>query len=293
MFGIRGSFEHRRGSTTTTKSWLDVAKTHIGTIFAEFLGTAVFMYIYTMALTNAGTNFFYNALSAGLAFATGMFLAFPISVAQLNPAITLGLLVTGNMGDQWGHHIYRPLYYWIAQFAGAIVGVAFGWFCFPGVLGAIIYAGDMTWGRAFLSEIVGTFILVMVYQTILTHARDAKTHIYSFPPLVPLYMGLTVMAIHLALVPITGCGVNPARWLASSLILWRWDSIMWVVYLVGPFIGALLTWPCQYILHGSVIAKPIDDEALLSHGGTRSGYTGRKDFGTAPVDMGKSAEVAG
>jgi glycerol uptake facilitator-like aquaporin len=48
------------------------------------------------------------------------------------------------------------------------------------------------------------------------------------------------VVIHLALVPITGASVNPARSIASAVIGGDLGSI-WI-YIVGPVIGAVAGW---------------------------------------------------
>ena len=82
-----------------------------------------------------------------------------ISGNHINPAVTLGLAVTGKF--PWS----RVPAYVAAQVVGAIVGAA----AIIGVLGTkardvglgvATYSGDVSAGQAFFAEFVGTFILV-------------------------------------------------------------------------------------------------------------------------------------
>ncbi|CAI0476218.1 unnamed protein product [Linum tenue] len=59
--------------------------------------------------------------------------------------------------------------------------------------------------------------------------------------LAPLPIGFAVFLVHLATIPITGTGINPARSLGAAIIYNKdhaWDD-HWIFW-VGPFIGAAL-----------------------------------------------------
>ncbi|KAH0677426.1 hypothetical protein KY285_025227 [Solanum tuberosum] len=75
------------------------------------------------------------------------------------------------------------------------------------------------------------------------HATDAKRNARDshVPILAPLPIGFAVFLVHLATIPITGTGINPARSLGAAIIFndkhaWRDHWIFWV----GPIIGAIL-----------------------------------------------------
>ncbi|KAG6553713.1 hypothetical protein Mapa_004628 [Marchantia paleacea] len=98
------------------------------------------------------------------------------------------------------------------------------------------------------AEIVGTFVLVYVVYTATDAKRRARdSHV---PVLVPLPIGLAVFVVHLATIPITGTGINPARSFGPAA-LWghklAWDD-QWIFW-VGPFIGATLAaFYNQYVI---------------------------------------------
>ncbi|XP_057994479.1 probable aquaporin PIP1-4, partial [Hevea brasiliensis] len=59
--------------------------------------------------------------------------------------------------------------------------------------------------------------------------------------LASLPIGFAVFLVHLATIPITGTGINPARSLGAAIIFNKdhsWDD-HWIFW-VGPFIGAAL-----------------------------------------------------
>nr|GEX25149.1 probable aquaporin PIP1-5 [Tanacetum cinerariifolium] len=88
---------------------------------------------------------------------------------------------------------------------------------------------------------VNTTLYLQVYTVF--SATDAKrsardSHV---PILAPLPIGFAVFLVHLATIPITGTGINPARSLGAAIIYNKdhaWDD-HWVFW-VGPFIGAAL-----------------------------------------------------
>lgn len=53
-------------------------------------------------------------------------------------------------------------------------------------------------------------------------------------------IGLTLVAAHVALVPLTGASLNTARSFGPALIGTEWSDF-WV-YLIGPPIGAVIGW---------------------------------------------------
>lgn len=56
----------------------------------------------------------------------------------------------------------------------------------------------------------------------------------------PLPIGFAVFMVHLATIPITGTGINPARSFGAAVIYNKgkiWDD-QWIFW-VGPFVGAL------------------------------------------------------
>ena len=71
--------------------------------------------------------------------------------------------------------------------------------------------------------------------------------------LAPLLIGLCVSALHIALVPMTGAGLNPARVMATSFTRHSWDD-HWL-YWFGPLFGAALAVGTQFAMHGAANAK--------------------------------------
>jgi aquaporin PIP len=161
-----------------------------------------------------------------------------ISGGHINPAVTFGLFLARKLS------LTRALFYMVMQCLGAICGA--------GVVKGFqqaLYMGNggganavnpgYTKGDGLGAEIVGTFVLVYTVFSATDAKRSARdSHV---PILAPLPIGFAVFLVHLATIPITGTGINPARSLGAAIIYNRskaWDD-HWIFW-VGPFIGAAL-----------------------------------------------------
>ena len=95
----------------------------------------------------------------------------------------------------------------------------------------------MITGGAFLIEAVLTALLLIVIFATMVSKKGAGH-------MAPLIIGLTIVAIHLVAVPLTGASVNPARTFGPALISNAFDSF-WIYALApatGGVVGAVLYW---------------------------------------------------
>ncbi|EAZ24111.1 hypothetical protein OsJ_07850 [Oryza sativa Japonica Group] len=161
-----------------------------------------------------------------------------ISGGHINPAVTFGLFLARKLS------LTRAIFYIVMQCLGAICGAGVvkgfqqGLYMGNGG-GANVVASGYTKGDGLGAEIVGTFILVYTVFSATDAKRNARdSHV---PILAPLPIGFAVFLVHLATIPITGTGINPARSLGAAIIYnkdhaWNDHWIFWV----GPFVGAAL-----------------------------------------------------
>jgi aquaporin Z len=84
--------------------------------------------------------------------------------------------------------------------------------------------------QAFGLEVILAALFVLVILTVTK--RD--------PGHAPLAIPLTLVAIHLAAIPLSGASVNPARSLGPAVVGGDLSQI-WV-YLTAPFVGAVIGW---------------------------------------------------
>jgi aquaporin Z len=85
------------------------------------------------------------------------------------------------------------------------------------------------------AELIGTFIVVLV---ILETACNKKSSAGGNAPMV---IGLAFVLVILAIAPISGASLNPARSLGPALLS-TYFSHLWI-YLIAPCLGGLLAAP--------------------------------------------------
>ncbi len=200
---------------------------------AEAIGTAV------LVLLGCGSAVF-GGTTLSIAFAFGLSvvaMAYTIggtSGCHINPAITLGVYLSGRMS------IKDAVGYWIGQVVGGIVGAAILYWL-VGMTGFNMgganlanAANGVTLGGAFFTEIVATFIFVLV----VLGTTDCKVGAGNFAGLA---IGLSLVLIHIVCIPLTGTSVNPARSIGPALFVGGEALKQLWVYICAPLIGACLS----------------------------------------------------
>ncbi|XP_068646777.1 aquaporin PIP2-7-like [Aristolochia californica] len=231
-------------------------------LIAEFIATLLFLYV-TIATVIGHKKL--NAADAcngvgllGIAWAFGgmifilVYCTAGISGGHINPAVTFGLFLARKVS------LIRALAYIVFQCLGAICGVGLVKAFMKGPYnslggGANEVASGYSRGTALGAEIIGTFVLVYTVFSATDPKRSARdSHV---PVLAPLPIGFAVFMVHLATIPITGTGINPARSFGAAVIYNNdkaWDD-HWIFW-VGPLVGALAAAAYhQYILRAAAI----------------------------------------
>jgi aquaporin Z len=180
------------------------------------------------------------SLAFGLTVVTMAYTVGHISGGHFNPAVTLGVVAAGRMDPD------HAIPYMISQVAGAIFASLVLWFIVAGQPGGWDmaakgfaqngfgegYLGGYSMGSAFLTEMVFTFVFLMVILG--TTSRKAP------PGFAPLAIGLCLTLIHLVTIPITGTSVNPARSTGPAIFAGSTAlSQLWLFW-VAPMLGAAL-----------------------------------------------------
>ncbi|MBV6522388.1 MAG: Aquaporin Z 2 [Gemmatimonadaceae bacterium] len=201
---------------------------------AEFVGTFTLVFIGGGAIMMAGESNHASLLTVALAhgIALGVMVAatIPVSGGQLNPSITIGLMATRRLAPTLGSiHL-------VAQVLGAVVAAYLLKTAFPAAvveatrIGGQAVASDTTTGHAILLEAIATFFLMfVVYGTAVTGKA---------PGVAGLLVGLTVSGGILAIGPLTGGSMNPARSFGPAMVSGVWEGQM--IYWIGPIVGAVL-----------------------------------------------------
>lgn len=185
----------------------------------------------------------------GLAVMCGVLIAGPYTGAHLNPAVTLGLAAAGKF--DWA--MVGP--YIGSQVLGAFLGGVAVYYFYKDHFD-LTEGGDNKLGvfatipavdnakRNFLSEVIGTFVLVLV---ILFMSEKGNTSEVGLGSIGAIPVALLVVVIGMSLGGTTGYAINPARdfgpRLAHAVLpikgkgSSRWNYV-WIP-IVGPLIGAL------------------------------------------------------
>lgn len=173
----------------------------------------------------------------GVAFAFGLSVVAmaygigSISGCHINPAITLGVWLSGRMNSK------DAIMYMVFQVLGAIIGSSILWFLAKDsgstttLTGANGYAEGAT-AVAFVAETVFTFIFVLVVLGV-----TAKNGLNNFAGLA---IGLTLVLIHIVCIPITGTSVNPARSIGPALFQGGMALQQLWLFIVAPLLGAAI-----------------------------------------------------
>ncbi|XP_076384496.1 aquaporin AQPAn.G isoform X1 [Megalopta genalis] len=201
-------------------------------MFAEALGTFLLVLIGCASCitwtTNNPPTVVHIAFTFGLAVASLAHVIGPVSGCHVNPAVSVGLLISGNCS------FLKTICYIVCQCCGAIAGSAVLKALIPVSpdhgLGATSLALTVTKAQGVFMEAIVTFLLVLVVHA-MTDPKRTDTRGWA-----PMAIGLTITVAHMAAVPVTGSSMNPARTLGPAVILGEWENL-WV-YWVGPILGA-------------------------------------------------------
>jgi aquaporin Z len=188
---------------------------------AEMIGTFVLVFFGCGSAVIAGDKiglvgiaFTFGLSLIGAAYGIG-----PISGCHINPAVSIGVCVAGRMklGDLLG--------YVAGQFAGAIVAAGVLFVTVAGLGGGYNIAanglGQNGWGAGYQAEysmgsaIIFEFVATLIFVVVILGSTQ-KAAPAGFAGLA---IGITLVAIHLVGIRITGVSVNPARSFGPALFV--------------------------------------------------------------------------
>lgn len=209
-------------------------------LLVEALGTMVLVLMGCgAAVTNGGATSVAAVLTIAMAFGLSVVaMAYAIggiSGCHINPAITLGVWLSGRMsGKEAGC-------YMLAQIVGALIGSGILSVLVMGLgiegTGANMYA-DGHLLPALVAETVFTFIFVLVVLGTTSRLNNA-------PKFAGLAIGLTLVLVHIVCIPITGTSVNPARSIGPALFQGGTALCQLWLFVVAPLAGgafAAIVW---------------------------------------------------
>lgn len=232
-------------------------------LIAEFLGTAMLVFFavgvatlsfgYHFAGLSVSAGVVATALTFGLVLLVLVYVLGPISGCHINPAVTIGFVVSGRMP------ITEAIGYWAAQFVGAILAALLLWGMLetaPTYSTSRIGLGTdgfgskslvhLPLGGAFLAEVVLTFLFVFVVLGATSKLTNAAVS--------GLTIGLALTVVHLIGIPLTGTSVNPARALGPALIVGGTALNQVWLFIVAPFVGGAIAAVAHRYLHAEHFA---------------------------------------
>ena len=162
-----------------------------------------------------GIAFAFGFALIGAAYGIG-----PISGCHINPAVSLGVWAAGRMTTR------DMIGYWIGQFIGAIIAAwVLSFYIVGGIAGGYNVGasglGQNGWGPGYqgeynvISAIAFEFVATLIFVVVIL----GSTQKAAPSRLAGLAIGITLTAIHLFGIRITGVSVNPARSFGPALFV--------------------------------------------------------------------------
>lgn len=201
---------------------------------AECIGTFAVTFISGAALmqsrnADAGAGLVDVALAHGLVLFL-MTSAFLRLGANFNPAVTLGLLVTGRITPQQAGTFIA------GQFSGALVAAFTLKATFPSPLWEAargtrqLVSLDATTAQAFALEAIATAFVMFAYMGTVNDAKG--------PKIGGLAVGMAAAVGFTAIGPLTGASMNPARTIGPMIVSRAFEGL--ALYLAAPIVGAVV-----------------------------------------------------
>jgi aquaporin TIP len=196
---------------------------------AEFIGTFALIFVGIGAIKTAGQgqDTLTIALAHGLTIAAFVSATMHISGGHLNPAVTFGVVCSGQM--TWA----AAIRYWVAQLLGGTAAalICLGLFSREVVVtGTPQLAMNITPSQGIMIEAILTFFLVFVVHGTGVDERGRRV--------AGLAIGATITLDMLFGGPLTGAAMNPARVFGPALAAGFWKAHY--VYWLGPMLGGAL-----------------------------------------------------
>ena len=211
-------------------SWRHFAAEFIGIFALVFVGGASIM---SSAMSQNTNGLLVAAIAHGVILAIMVTATMRIS-GHLNPAVTLGFLAARRIEPM------MAMVYIVAQLLGAVVAAYALKGIFPAEIAAATRLGgqsvsiELSSGQAILCEFIATFFLTFVVFG--TAVDPAAPKVGGFA------IGLAVTADILAIGPLTGASMNPARSFGPAVVsgILEGHAIYWIGPILGSVAAALL-----------------------------------------------------
>jgi len=221
---------------------------------AEFVGTFALVFVGLSATIVANGDLVGVALAYGLTLAVFVYAYGHISGAHFNPAVTFALALNGTV--KW----VQAVFYWIAQFAGAILAVFFLKTLVEPLgadMGKLLTSGILTESQPIMAMVLEAILTFFLVNTILYTMVEGKGGVFA-----SWAVGATLAFATLVGFLFTGDAINPARTLAAAIFAAPslTSVYTYVIYVFGPLLGATLAVIVSNFLNGTAEEIEEDDE---------------------------------
>ena len=206
---------------------------------AEMVGTMVLVLMGCGVAVSLGCEPLLNipavvgtALAFGLSVVAMAYTIGGISGCHINPAITLGVWVSGRMpAKEAGLYI-------LFQIIGAVIGSSLLYLLTSNAGLSGTGANDLQYGVSelggLLAEVIFTCVFVLVVLGATSKTNGATNNLAG------LAIGLALVLVHLVCIRYTGTSVNPARSIGPALFEGGTAITNLWIFIVGPLAGGLL-----------------------------------------------------
>lgn len=186
-----------------------------------------------------GIGFAGVALAFGLTVLTMAYAIGHISGAHLNPAVTIGLFVSGRFSAK------EIIPYIIAQLVGAIIAAFVLWQIASGKPGFDLvesgfaangYGEHSPGGYSLYAALITELVMTFMFLFIILGSTDYRAPAHF----APIAIGLGLTLVHLISIPVTNTSVNPARSTSQALFVGGWAIQQLWLFWVAPIVGAIL-----------------------------------------------------
>ncbi len=233
-------------------------------IGAEIIGTAILILLgdgvvaAVLLSKSKGENSGWIVITFGWGFAVtfGIYAVGQFDGAHLNPAVTLGLLINGNISGAG-----TVIKYLVGEFAGAMLGATLVFAAYylhfaetedPGLKLAVFCTGPAirNYAANFVTEVIGTLMLVLGILAITNKGNGVTGGLGA------LVIGFLITSIGISLGGPTGYAINPARDLGPRIMHailpipgkgpsdWGYAWVPVLGPLVGGALGAIIYGAC-------------------------------------------------
>lgn len=218
----------------------------IGTFWLVFasLGAAHF----AAGVEGVGLGWLGVSLAFGLTIVTMAYTIGHISGCHLNPAVSIGLLLAGRFEGK------ELIPYIISQVIGAILGAGALYLIASGHADGFNaeaiangYGEHSPKGYSMVAVLIGEVIFTAIFLLIIIGSTSERAP----AGFAPIAIGFTLTLIHMSMIPVSNCSVNPARSIGTAIFAGDWAISQLWMFIVAPIAGAVL---------GATIHKIIGDK---------------------------------